>query len=243
MERKNRHLLLLSLLIAVFSCKRGGSAADGLANDTPDKKAGFETRKNDKDISELIRINKQQVKNGDLLERVDDDMVSESMRNFSKKDKSFSHCGIAFIEDGDVYVYNNMAGEENKSEKMMREPYDSFVSPHKKSGFGIFRYNLADSEIARLHEITKSNYAAGLRFDKTFDLKTDDKMYCAEMVLKFLKTATANRIVIPTTKLYNYRVRDPKYKGLVLKEFEYVGLDDLYLNPFCTEIRRVTYKN
>jgi Permuted papain-like amidase enzyme, YaeF/YiiX, C92 family len=202
----------------------------------------YEQRKSDEDILQFIKENKTKVKNGDLIERADDDLVSESMRNFSKKDKTFSHCGLAFIEDGDVYVYNNMAGEENKTEKMMREPYDSFVSPHKKNGFGIFRYALTDAEIEKLHQVTKESHAKGMLFDKTFDLKTDDKMYCAEMIYKFLNTATMGRVLLPTSKIQNFRVRDPKYKGLVLKEFEYVGLDDLFLNPFCKPVVRISYK-
>jgi Permuted papain-like amidase enzyme, YaeF/YiiX, C92 family len=177
-----------------------------------------------------------------LIERADEDLVSESMRNFSKRDKTFSHCGLAFIEDGEVYVYNNMAGEENRSEKMIREPYDSFVSPAKKSAFGIFRYALTDTETEKLHTVTKEYHQKGLLFDKTFDLKTDDKMYCAEMIYKFLKTATAGRVLLPTSKIQNFRVKDPKYKGLVMKEFEYVGLDDLFLNPFCKEVARVIYQ-
>jgi hypothetical protein len=227
------------VLVAVAAGCRRTQASD---TESQPGMGRYDQRKSDADILQYIKENKAKVKNGDLIERADDDLVSESMRNFSKKDKTFSHCGLAFIEDGDIYVYNNMAGEENKSEKMMREPYDSFVSPYKKNGFGIFRYTLTDAEIEKLHQVTKENYTKGMLFDKTFDLKTDDKMYCAEMIYKFLNTATMGRVLLPTSKIQNFRVRDPKYKGLVLKEFEYVGLDDLFLNPFCKSIVRISYK-
>lgn len=235
----NKLLLgILAIVVLMGGCRRrqASEAVDqmGTVRNMP--------KKTDKEILQFVKENKAKVKNGDLIERADDDLVSESMRNFSKKDKTFSHCGLAFIEDGEIYVYNNMAGEENKSEKMMREPYDSFVSPHKKDGFGIFRYSLTDAEIEKLHQVTKESYTKGMLFDKTFDLKTDDKMYCAEMIYKFLNTATMGRVLLPTSKIQNFRVRDPKYKGLVLKEFEYVGLDDLFLNPFCKPIVRISYK-
>ncbi len=235
-----RNLLLAVTVLAILAagCRRnqGSQAVDQMGT------TRVMPKKTDKEILQFIKDNKSKIRNGDLIERADDDLVSESMRNFSKNDKTFSHCGLAFIEDGEVYVYNNMAGEENKSEKMMREPYDSFVSPANKSGFGIFRYTFTDAEIEKLHEVTKENHAKGMLFDKTFDLKTDDKMYCAEMIYKFIKTATDGRIQLPTSKIDNFKIKDPKYKGMVMKQFEYVGLDDLFLNPFCKPVVRISYK-
>lgn len=231
-------LLMISFVVSVgFSfCTRSSSNNNTVGNTAKMKK------KTDAVILELISQNKPRLKDGDLVQRTDDDFVSETLRDMSVTDKTYSHCGFAFLENGQWMVYNNMAGEENKLEKMMREPFDSFVSPNKKTGFGIFRYDLSDSELTRLHKITTYNYDKGLKFDKTFDLKTDDKMYCAEMIYKFLIQATNGRVVLPTTKKTNFRPKDPKYKGTVLKEFEYVAMDNLNLNPFCKEISRVSYK-
>lgn len=231
-------LLLFSFIISVTLsfCTRSNSNNNTVGN------ASNMKRKADPIIFELIAQNRPKLKDGDLVQRTDDDFVSETLRDMSVTDKTYSHCGFAFLENGQWMVYNNMAGEENKLEKMMREPFDSFVSPNKKTGFGIFRYDLSDSELTRLHQITTYNYDKGLKFDKTFDLKTDDKMYCAEMIYKFLIQATNGRVVLPTTKKTNFRPKDPKYKGTVLKEFEYVAMDNLNLNPFCKEISRVSYK-
>jgi hypothetical protein len=230
-------VLYIVVVIVALSCRRNSNGSN--------QKMGTTTFDRQKDMPLIITSiaeNKAKVQNGDLIERTDDDIESESVRNFSKTDKTFSHCGIAFIEDGNVFVYNVIAGKENPSEKMVREPYDSFVSPYRKSGFGIFRYALADSEIIKLHHITKQGYANNMQFDKTFDLKSDDKLYCAEMIYKYLIQATNNRVVLPTTTMQDFRTRDPKYKGLLLKQFEYIGLDNLFLNSFCREITRVSYK-
>jgi hypothetical protein len=235
---KNLILGMVALMLCVAACKRSSSAES--ANQVGANRGV--PKKSKDEIQTFIRESKSKIKDGDLIERSDEDLISESMRNFSKRDKTYSHCGIAFIEDGEVYVYNNMAGEENKSEKMIREPYDSFVSPFQKNGFGIFRYAFTGDEITKLHAITKEYHQQGLLFDKTFDLKTDDKMYCAEMIYKFVKTATAGRVAIPTSKIENFKVKDRKYKDLVMKEFEYVGLDDLFLNPYCKEISRISYR-
>jgi hypothetical protein len=226
-----------AMVILAAACRRNNSGSNDQIGTTL-----AEPKKDIKTLLARVSENKGKISNGDLIERTDDGLASETVRSMSQKDKSFSHCGIAFIEDGEIYVYNTMAGEENPGEKMLRERYDSFVSPYRKAGFGVFRYTLTGNEVEKLHQLTKESYQKGLLFDKTFDLKTDDKMYCAELILKMVKTATDGRVMLPTSKLQNFRVRDPKYKGLILKEFEYVGLDDLFLNPFCREIVRVSYK-
>jgi hypothetical protein len=228
--------LLASLLLVACARKNSNENVNQLGGNTGT------TQKSKAELQELIRDSKRKIKNGDLIERSDDGLESESMRNFSKRDKTFSHCGLAFVEEGEIYVYNTIAGEENPSEKIRREPFDSFVSPEMKNGFGIYRYALSDSEAVNLHRLIKSYYAQGLLFDKTFDLKSDEKMYCAELVYKGIKKATNDRIVIPTSRLQNYKVRAPQYKGVVLKEFEYVGLDDLFLNAFCQPISTISYK-
>ncbi len=234
-----RYVILIFSFSFIISCKRVNSGKNesnhlGILKDLK--------RKSDVEILRMIADGKANLKDGDAVLRTDDDFVSETLRNMSQHDNTFSHCGIVFKEDGEWYVYNNMAGAENVKEQMMRVPYDSFVSPHEKVAYGIFRYNMSDSEVVKLHQITQDYYNAGLKFDKTFDLQTDDKMYCAEMVYKFVKKATNNRIQMHTTKKENFKVRDPRYQGVVIKEFIYVALDDLYReDPNCKEIGRYLY--
>jgi hypothetical protein len=117
----------------------------------------------DNEIYRMIADGKSRLKDGDMVLRTDDDYVSSTLRNMSQYDNTFSHCGLAFKEDGDWYVYNNMAGAENIKEQMMRIKYDSFVSPREKSAYGIYRHAMSDSEIVKLHTITKNYFAQGLK--------------------------------------------------------------------------------
>ncbi len=237
--KRNLAVCLLLCSLAILSCKR--NSGDGKKNDTEFRDYHAMNKRPEAELQQLLKENKSKIKDGDLIFRSDDGVESESLRSFSKTDASFSHCGFAFIENGEVYVYNCMAGVENPGEKMLRVSFDSFVNIREKTGFGLFRYDLTEPELKNLQVITKENFAKGLMFDKNFDLKTDDKMYCAEMIDKFIKQATNNRIILPTTKIENFRIRDPKYKGVVLKEFEYSALDNLFLNPYCKELVRISY--
>lgn len=232
-----RKLLLIVCVSQFLACVRNNP--DRLASEKTSVVG--EKRLPIADILSFIKLNKTRIKDGDLIMRADADFESETIRAMSKEDRTYSHSGIAFIEGGDVFVYNNIGGSENRSEQMLRESFDSFVSPHRKDGFGIYRYQLNESERIRIHEIVRNLFDEKQLFDKSFDLKTDDKQYCSEMIAKALKKASGSRIILPTTRIYNFKLRDPKYKGQVLKEFEYYALDNLYLNTFCSPIVRISY--
>lgn len=190
----------------------------------------------------MIFEGKQLLQDGDLIMRADDDIVSTSLRNFSQKDKTYSHCGIAYFEDTTWFVYHLMAGDENPSEIIKKENFDSFVSPHIKTGFGIFRYSMTSDEQNKMKQQIHLYFAQKIHFDKKFDLKSDDQMYCAEMVYKGLRAATKERIILPITERENYSTK--KLIGVdtaTIKHFKYVAMDNLYMNPYCREIKRYCY--
>jgi hypothetical protein len=228
-------VVVFVLLCFTFSCKPNEekNVALNTARDPEAKKKAWWG---------LVNKNKQLVKDGDLITRAGSDMISNSLRNFNKQDKSYSHSGIALVEDGEVYVYHTLTGEENKTDKMMREPFDSFCNPERKMGFAIFRYTINDMERNRFDSLLRHFYKAEMRFDRNFDLKNDSAMYCAEIIYKCLRKSTDDRVVLPTTVVKNFKVKDPGYKRKAFKEFEYVALDNLYKNPYCTEITRVQFQ-
>ncbi|MES2776562.1 MAG: YiiX/YebB-like N1pC/P60 family cysteine hydrolase [Bacteroidota bacterium] len=191
-----------------------------------------------------IAEGKQLLQNGDLVLRTDDDVVSASLRNFSKTEKTFSHCGIAYFEDSAWYVYHLLAGDENPSDLMERERFESFVDDHRKSRYGIFRYALTNTETQKMQAIVYQYMNEKTLFDKQFDLKSNDKLYCAEMVYKGLMKATNGRVVLPVTVQNNFKPERYNNNTLKpLKRFEFIALDNLYLNPFCKEVKRFRYPN
>ena len=182
------------------------------------------------------------LKDGDLVTRSDDDFESLTLQNFSQKDRTYSHSGIAFKEDSSFMIYHCMAGLENPNGACRKEPFDSFVNPVKKTGFGIFQYQLSTAEMERLHLVLQQNYQSKKPFDMSFNLKSDDSLYCSEMISKGLQHATNGRIKIPTSFLHNFKPKIMGYQpGRFFKKFEYIGIDDLYMNPFCKEIIRVKF--
>ncbi len=169
---------------------------------------------------------KSTIQQGDMILRTGNDFTSESLRKLSFIDKTYSHCGIASIENDTIFIYHALGGEWNPNEKLRRDPLELFCNPQENRGFGIFRFNFDDIQINKLDSIVKAWYKKGLMFDMKFDLLTDDRMYCAEFVSKAVSLCSNNRINFSTSKINN---------------FEYVAVDDLMLNAACTQKQRIRY--
>ena len=59
------------------------------------------------------------------------------------------------------------------------------------------------------------------------DLKTEDKLYCAEFIYKAITRATSDPDYIKTTSVVGYR---------------FVGIDDLFLSEHAKTVWQVRYK-
>src|SRR4051812_11200673 len=62
---------------------------------------------------------------GDLITRMNDNIISYHVRNFNEKDRSFSHCGVVVIRDGEKLVCN-VDANENHMDTVRYDPIDSF---------------------------------------------------------------------------------------------------------------------
>ncbi len=197
-----------------------------------------------------IHAIKDSIREGDLILRCGNDFVSESLRDFSQQEKLFSHSGIALRNNGIMYVYSNMAGDINPDEIMRRDVIDSFLTPVTNVAMGVYRYDITNEELQKLKTIINDHYTHQLQFDMNFDLATDDKMYCAEMIAKALEHATNKRLLF-TKSLINDELKGKYLKKLLERKIvpsekiadqkEYYALDNLYLNPNCHEVARIIF--
>jgi hypothetical protein len=175
---------------------------------------------------ESIYQYKKMVKTGDLVVRTGKDFTSETMRLLSTKDKTYSHCGIASIENDTLFVYHSIGGEWNPDQKLRRDPFEIFCNPYENRGFGIFRYKITSGEDVNLIKAVHKFYNKKIMFDLQFNLESDDRMYCSEFVYKAIEQATANKIVLPTT---------------TINHTKFIAIDNLFINPFCSEIKRIVF--
>jgi Permuted papain-like amidase enzyme, YaeF/YiiX, C92 family len=176
----------------------------------------------------IIDSAKHLIENGDVIFRNGNDEVSQAARSMNRKDTSFSHCGLVFIENDTVFVYHALGGIYNPSQKLRRDPMDSFCTPADNNAFGIYRYNLKKEQVEKLSSVVKDYYRAGLKFDLFFNYQSDDVMYCSEFVFKCLNKSVNGAYT--------------KYVRLDTIPFG-VTTDDIFLNENCRLIKRQYLKN
>jgi hypothetical protein len=142
-------------------------------------------------------------------------------------------------------VYHILSGEENDSGKLTRDSLSRFADPGKNLGYAIFRYDFSLTELKKLRHVIFSWHAKEIKFDSSFNLKTDELMYCSEMIKKALESATTNRIQIQTTEPTAFEILAAStfLKRSVNSEenFKIVAIDNLYINPHCREIQRFDF--
>ena len=185
------------------------------------------------DIAKARRIHaalaecKKLIRGGDVVTRTGNDFTSQSLRTLNRRDKTFSHCGIASMEHDSLFIYHALGGEYNPDQHLKRESFEAFSDPNDNVATGIFRFDMPAKNKERLMAVARELYVQKMRFDMDFDLKTDDKMYCAEFVYKSFLKATDSTIRFPHS---------------IIRDFEFVGVDDIILDPRSTKIAVLNYR-
>jgi len=166
------------------------------------------------------------IQTGDIITRTGNDFTSASLRRLNTHDQTYSHVGIASIENQVIYVYHAVGGESNPNEKLRRDPLSEFVSGYDNEGFGIFRFDFDLNTKTSIQQQAQNLWQQGILFDMAFDLQTDDKMYCTEFVAKTIEKVLKNP---------NYFAVD------TLSGKAYIAPDAIFLHSDCHEIKRLRY--
>lgn len=213
---------LFSCLIFLCERCRTESKINHVADDYTIYKTNLQAK-----YSDTIKRIEKLIENGDIVTRTGNDFTSESLRSLNRRDRTFSHCGIAYKEGDTLFIYHAIGGEWNPEEKIKKEPFYSFVSIQSNNCFGIYRYDSAICHSKDLFDVVKDCFDDGIKFDMEFDLKTNDKMYCAEFVAKSLEKSSRQKISI-----------NHSWIG----KFEFIGIDDIILNRYCRRKYFIQYK-
>lgn len=224
------------------------ACANNEAAKEDDDNLGIKTA-DEKKVANLAMIQdaKNIIQDGDLILRTGNDYSSEQVKQFSQKDKTYSHGGIAFHDSGTVYIYHVVPDYFHIKDKVRKEIIDSFCNPVNNLGFGIARYKMDTAEIRTFHDYLHTQYEKKIPFDIVFDLRSDDSMYCSEMIKKGLILATKDRI-----HLENIRFTDrskfkvvKQYLKMQEKDFkgrEFVPIDHLFMNPHAQVLKRFIFE-
>lgn len=200
---------------------------------------------------EILRNNidslKKTATKGDLIVRLNDDLISEQVKLLNEKDKSYSHAGIIIEQNGQKFVCH-ITPELPGADTVQLTPIDSFINPLKNIKCALFRYDISPIEKDSLQAILLLNKQKDIRFDRVYDLASDDALYCSEMIYKSLSKATANKIQCRTIKapekmkkmLERFFQQYKNAKQIVERPF--ITIDNLYLIDQCRELMQFNLK-
>ncbi len=167
------------------------------------------------------------IKSGDVITRTGSDFTSECLRQINVHDKTWSHCGIASIENDSVFVYHALGGDFNPDQSIKRDYITVFADPVNNRGIGIYRQQLNERQLTQLLNTTHQLYKDKTKFDMDFDLQTDDRMYCAEFVYKAFLWSTNGAV---------------HFDSSTIKDKTFIGVDNIILYPGCRNIEKLFYR-
>ncbi len=99
--------------------------------------------------------------------------------------RDFSHIGVILVEKNETFVIHATPGEsEGKPDYVRKDLVSHFLSNEKASHFAVYRPKIDNRMKNSIASAAKSYYDNKLLFDDGYDLKTNDKLYCTELVLK-----------------------------------------------------------
>jgi hypothetical protein len=235
----NKTILIVAMIVVVLSsCNCNNNRSDLPSASTANVSAYAPAEEKIKEGVSMLR-------EGDLVMRNSTELSSQIIREFCRTDKSYSHAGLVFFENGYPIIYHILPGDENPDEKLTRDSLLSFAAPRRNSGFAIYRYQLQSQELTELRTIVHDWYNKGVKFDSLLNLEDDDRLYCSELVYKAIKYATKGRITFDVTKatipeLHIYS----KYTHVPLSEIkrnECVAMDNLKLHPSCALVKKFSF--
>lgn len=190
-----------------------------------------------RDVLTMIARGKNQLRDGDLVVRLHKSPASTLVRNFNRVDKSYSHAGIVLVENDCPMVYHITPSENNRKGNIRKDSFHLFCNPAENSAFGIYRYQLSSNELKRAKSILQQWFEQKVAFDPLFDLQTDDRMYCSEMVAKLIARATQQRLILGITttsplerELFRAKQHLPDSCGRQEKVY---SIDNLYMHNSC----------
>jgi len=200
---------------------------------------------------ELLQNNidtlKSNAQKGDLIVRLNDDLISEQVKQLNETDKTYSHAGLIVERNGEKFVCHIMPDLDG-ADTIQLTPIDSFIDPTKNIKCALYRYSLMPIEKDSLQASLLQYKNDDVRFDKVYNLKSNNFLYCSEMIAKSLDKVTNGRIQIKDIKvpekmkrmLIRYFRQYSNAKQMV--EGSFITIDNLYLIPSCSLVTKFDLK-
>jgi len=134
-----------------------------------------------RDKTELLRtINISKIHNGDLILRCGRSTESFAVY-LTDSNAEFTHIGIISLENGTPYVIHAVPHHKKFIKK---DKLTQFLSSENTSKFALYRSKFSKEVLYEVVKEAKRFYTNKYTFDNEYDLNTNSKLYCSELILK-----------------------------------------------------------
>ena len=130
---------------------------------------------------------------GDIVCRAGQGSWSEQFREKSRIDKRFSHCGIIVKKDLQWFVIHSDANDVTGVGVVRQEPLQNFLENGK--GVEVYRLDISSDVAQRICQNAESYL--NVPFDARFDIRSDEKVYCSELVYLCVNQAVGKEWIRP----------------------------------------------
>lgn len=114
----------------------------------------------------------------------------------------YSHVGMVVFEKGILYVIHAVPGENGEKPAFIKkERISEFLDFPKAARYAVYRSDYDAKVRAKAARTALDFYRRKLLFDNGYDLASDDKLYCTELVIKALQHAGLRISDFPTTEI------------------------------------------
>ncbi|MCF8298375.1 MAG: hypothetical protein K9J13_12585 [Saprospiraceae bacterium] len=140
------------------------------------------------------------LENGDLVFRKGRSIESFAVY-LADKEKEFSHVGMVYVSNDKFLVIHAVPTDNHKQESVKMESLKTFLSPKNASAFAIVRPKIKSYKKQIVAQEAYKFYQNKICFDNDYDLETNDKLYCTELIIKAFKNANIDIGNNPLTQI------------------------------------------
>lgn len=155
-----------------------------------------------------------QLQHGDIIYRLGNTYYSSYFRDFSKRDRKYSHTGIIVksSENDSIYVIHAEADDYTGIGEVRKESIAVFLKD--AIDWGVYRWHCSGSIKKDFVTWASHYYQLKVPFDMAFDCRDSSSFYCTELISHCINNAFKKEVIKANT---------------IKNDRPFIALDDTYL--------------
>ena len=172
---------------------------------------GVAMSRNSREIKTFPDVTPDAFQDGDLIFRKGTGFFSDLFTKAGDSATPYSHVGIAYVDNGQVFVIHTEANELTGKGSAKIDKIEEFLGRENSLYAAVYRLKDNSQTYGKMAVEAAIGYAKQkIPFDINFDLTTENELYCTELVYLAYKNAGLN--ITDKLDIISYTVSSYQYK-------------------------------